>query len=384
MKRNIKLLALFNFFTDFKFHSAILVLYFAKVTGSYALAMSIFSVAMVSSALFEVPTGIFSDAIGRKRTILLGAFFAVLSAIFYATGVNYWFLFVGALCEGLSRSWYSGNNDALLHDTLAELGKKDSYDHYLGKLSSMFQIALAIGAAVGSVMAYQSFALVMWASVIPQAICLVLALRVAEPPKHTRQSANVFSYITVAAKNLWRNKKLRLLSLQDIISYGIGESTFNFRAAFVATLWPVWAIGFAKMFSYLAATLSFWFSGRIIKKFGGEWLLLWARVYSRGINMISLAIPTVLSPIIMSSTALWYGITSVTTNALMQKEFSDTERATMSSLNSLIGNLFFGVASLLLGYLADITSPAYALFAAEIVSMTNIYITWRMLRYRKK
>ena len=84
MERNIKLLALFNFFTDFKFYSAVLVIYFAKVTGSYTLAMSLFSVVMLTSALFEVPTGIFSDMIGRKKTVMLGAVSATVSAVFYA------------------------------------------------------------------------------------------------------------------------------------------------------------------------------------------------------------------------------------------------------------------------------------------------------------
>ena len=67
MHKNIRLLALFNFFTDFHLYTAILIIYFANVTGSYALGMSLFSVAMVSSALFEVPTGVFSDYLGRKR-----------------------------------------------------------------------------------------------------------------------------------------------------------------------------------------------------------------------------------------------------------------------------------------------------------------------------
>ena len=82
MHKNIKLLALFNFFTDFHLFSAILIIYFAQVTGSYALGMSLFSVAMVSSALFEVPTGVFSDYIGRKKTMILGAMCAVLSITF--------------------------------------------------------------------------------------------------------------------------------------------------------------------------------------------------------------------------------------------------------------------------------------------------------------
>ncbi len=73
ISKNVKLLKWFNFFSDFSLFSPIAILYFTQITGSFALGMSIFSVGMISAALFEVPTGIFSDKIGRKKTITLGA-----------------------------------------------------------------------------------------------------------------------------------------------------------------------------------------------------------------------------------------------------------------------------------------------------------------------
>jgi len=75
-------LALFNFFTDFNLYGEILVLYFVKLTASYMLEMNLFSIIMISSAVFELPTGIFSDFIGRKKTMMLGAVCSVLLIIF--------------------------------------------------------------------------------------------------------------------------------------------------------------------------------------------------------------------------------------------------------------------------------------------------------------
>ena len=65
--KNIKLLAWFNFFTDFKLYSAIAIIYFSQVTHSLALGMSIFSIASISDAVFELPTGVLSDMVGRKN-----------------------------------------------------------------------------------------------------------------------------------------------------------------------------------------------------------------------------------------------------------------------------------------------------------------------------
>src|SRR5258708_4831272 len=104
LQKNIKLLTWFNFFTDFKLYAPIAIIYFSLVTHSYALGASIFSITYITAALFDIPTGIFADAIGRKKTVVLGAIFAVLYAVFYAIGINFWFLAIGAVCEGLSRA----------------------------------------------------------------------------------------------------------------------------------------------------------------------------------------------------------------------------------------------------------------------------------------
>jgi len=383
MHRNIKLLAIFNFFTDFKFHSAVLVIYFANITGSYTLAMSLFSVVMVSSALFEVPTGVFSDLIGRKRTVLCGALFATLSAIFYAIGQTYWILFVGAVLEGISRSWYSGNNDALLHDSLRDIGKIDLYSHYLGKTSAMFQGALMIGGVAGSILAQWSFPLIMWLSVIPQITCFFISLFLTEPTHSTKGKANIFSHIKISVFHLWNNKILRLLSIQDILSFGIGESSFQFGAAFIGTIWPLWAIGFSKMISYGGASISFWFSGKFIRKIGEYNILIIANIYTRIANFIAYGIPTMFSPVLMASSSIFYGVTSVAKNSLMQKEYTHEQRATLGSLNSFMGSIFFGIFAPLLGLIADIYGPAKALIVVQFCMFSVLYINLKLKRMQK-
>lgn len=383
MHKNIKLLALFNFFTDFHLYSAILIIYFAQVTGSYALGMSLFSVAMVSSALFEVPTGIFSDYIGRKKTMILGAICAVLSLTFYAIGMNYWILFIGTLFEGLQRAWYSGNNDALLYETLSNSNRKDDYDHYLGRTSAMFQVAAAVGIILGGFIAVWSFSLVMWLSVIPQIICLIISLLIIEPIKQSRQSSNIYSHLINSAQKIWANRKLRLLSTNSIIGFAVGESTYQFRAAFVNTLWPLWAVGFSKVLSSIGAAISYWYSDKLIKKVGAFRLLLISNIYGKFINIGSVAVATIISPVLLSSTSLFYGATGVANSKLMQKEFTDEQRATLGSINSFMGNLAFGIFAVILGMFADKFGPTKALLFAYIFSLPTLLINWNLFKNNK-
>ena len=384
MQKNIKLLSWFNFFTDFKLYSPIMILYFAKVTGSFALGMSIFSIAMIASAFFEVPTGVLSDYVGRKRTVSFGALSAVLYAIFYAIGSFYWILLIGAIFEGLSRSFYSGNNDALLHDSLYEKGEVRHYEEYLGRISSMFQIALAVSAVIGSVIANWSFSLVMWISVIPQIICLILSFFLIEPNVRSKESANIFIHLKKAIMLFVKNKKLRLLNLSSVIKYAIGESTFHFQAAFYVLVWPIWAIGISKLISYIGASFSFFYSGRILKKYRHIKLLITSALYNRIVTIIAVVYPTVFSPVLMSSTSLFFGVSEVAKNSLFQKEFKKDVRATMGSLNAFAGSVVFGLFAYFLGYIADIFSPAMAILFFQILSLPIIWLYWKIYKLDKK
>lgn len=378
--RNIKILSWFNFFTDFKLYAPVAIIYFSHVTGSYALGMSIFSISMIASAIFEVPTGIFSDVIGRRKTVIFGAIAAMLYSIFYAIGQSFWILAVGAILEGLSQSFYSGNNDALLHDTLSESKDEHRYDEYLGKISAMFQAALAISAAIGGILAQWSFAVIMWTSVIPQLICIILALRLREPAGNTRVSGNIYQHLKEAIQNFLGNRKLRLLSLSSIFGFGFGEAAYQFQSAFYNSLWPIWAIGIAKMLSNLGGMISFQFSGRILKKYKAVQILVADNLYCRLVNIISTAFPNILSPLLMSTTSLFFGVTRVARSTLMQKEFTPNQRATMGSLNSFAGSIFFSIVAFALGSTADWLSPARAFLLLQVFMLANLIVYWKLFK----
>lgn len=378
---NIKILTWFNFFTDFKLYAPVAIIYFSHVTGSFALGMSIFSIAMISSAIFEIPTGVFSDRIGRRKTVIWGAASAVLYALFYAIGGSFWILAMGAVIEGVSRSFYSGNNDALLHDTLAESENQGFYDEHLGKVSSMFQAALAISAVLGGFLATWSFLLIMWLSVIPQIICFVLAFQLIEPSIHKYGSGNIYLHLKDAYQSFIKNKKLRLLSLSSILGYGFGEASYLFIPAFYNTLWPVWALGVAATFSNTLATFSFHFSGKLIRKFGAVKIMLIDNITNRIIGIISTVFPTMLSPFFLSSTSLFHGVTTVAKSTLMQKEFSNEQRATMGSLNAFVGSVFFGIVAFILGFTADQLSPAKAILLLQLFQFINLFIYWKLFRH---
>jgi MFS family permease len=382
IQRNISLLSWFNFCLDFRIYNAIAILYFAEVTGSYALALGIFSVVTISSSLFELPTGILSDRIGRKKTLLLGQMSTILSIFFYALGWSFLILVFGAILEWLAKSLYSGNNSALLYDSLKEMGKENEYGTYEGKVSSMFQIALGISAVIGTfTLGFESFQFLFWISLIPQILGLGIAFSLIEPKLHEKKiEPNIFAHISLAIDKFRTNLKLRNLSIASIVALGINEPIHNFYPAFMATLWPAWAIPLAKTWSHIFAAIGFRMSGKIIERYGAKKTVLWENGVNYIVSTLIIAFPSILTPLIRSITSLGFGIGSVAQNSLFQKEFTDAQRATMGSLNALAWSLFVSLFSILLGAVADAIGIYYALLWAQILAVSAVFLYKKALK----
>lgn len=380
LQKNIKLLTWFNFFTDFKLYGPIAIIYFSQVSHSYALGGAIFSIAYITSAIFDVPTGIFADRLGRKRTIVLGALSALIYVIFYAIGINFWILAIGAIFEGLSRAFYSGNNQALLHNMLSEEGMADEYHTYSGKLSSMFQIALGVSGLVGAVIANWSFPLIMWLSIIPQIMCLFISFQIVDSKRVIETTTSFIDDIKIGIKTFAENSNLRMLSIASIWGFASGETSYQFQAAFYNTVLPLWAIGIAKTLSNIGATIGFYFAGKVINRFGNFRMLFFGEIYSKVINFISYVFATPLSPFLMSTTSFFYGTSSTAESTLMQKEFTDAQRATMSSLNSFAGSFLFGIFTFVVGTFADKVGPRTSLLVLSISSWPIVWLLWNLLK----
>ncbi|MBI2593861.1 MFS transporter [Candidatus Daviesbacteria bacterium] len=378
--KNIKLLTWFSFFIDFRFYYPIAILYFSQIAGSYALGMLVFGVINISQALAEVPTGIFSDFIGRKRTMLLGALTAFFAVFCYALGFSYWVLIAGAIFEGLAFSFFSGNNEAFLHDTLKEKDMEKEYPKYHGRMSGMTQLAGGISAVAGGVLAFYSFPLAIWLSLISLGICILITFFFIEPKVVSEKSTNIYNHLTEAVKLFIKNSNLRLLSFSSILSYALGESGWLFRSAFFATLWPVWALGIPQMLGNLGAALGFFAAGRAIGRFGAKRLLIFGSLFAHTANILAFGYVTIFSPLLAVLGSPFFGISNTARSSLFQKEFSDKQRATMGSLNSFAGSLFFAVVSFGLGFIADLLSPARGLLILQLLMLVNIFVYWKLLK----
>lgn len=373
--KNINLLKWYNFFYDFRPYVAITVLYYAQVSGSFTLGLAVFSIISVMAAVFEVPTGIISDRIGRRKTVILGSVSSVIAIALYAFGGNFAWLAVGAIFNGLTRALLSGNNDALLYDTLKQEGKTDQFPEKLGKVNSMFEVGLAISALLAIGLSLISLQAVMIASILPQVICALIALRFVEPKVHTDEvSENIYSHLKEALHGFWHNPKLRKLSIAYSMDSALEQVQYDFKPAFAASLLPTWALGLVRSLDNIFGYFGYHFAGKISKSFGALKTLLGQQVISRLNIFLAAGLPTIVSPFLLNLNAFGFGIGETANRTLLQHEFTDKQRATMGSLNSLLGSLLFAVVALLVGLFADSIGPANTILILGITSIPVVLL----------
>lgn len=379
--RNISVLRHFCFWLDFRPYTPFAIIYFSAITGSYALGMSLFSVIMISNVCFQVPTGIYSDLIGRKRTMMFGAMAVCLALVFYASAHSYLTLFFGALLEGLAQAFFSGNNDALLHESLVQLARSDEYAELTGKNSAMFQSGLGLSALLGGCLVFHSYRTVFWVSALTQIVTVALTFKLINPAVHEKIRPNPFAHFWSSCLKIWRNPRLCLLTSAQMIAHGLGEGSYLFNNVFISRIWPNWALGIYNGLIHAFAGMSYWFSGRIIKRHKPLFLLTWINYCDRLLEVVGYGFQSIFSPIIIALGSLGFGITTVTYNTLYQKEFSNEERATMGSIISIFSSLALGLASLLIGGLADQLGPQCALLIACSFKLFAVPIYRKVFSY---
>lgn len=378
VQKNIKLLNYFKFFTNFSFYAPIAIIYFQHVTHSYALAASILSVSLVTSALLDVPTGIYADIKGRKNTMVLGALASVLAVIFYALGGGvYWVLVLGAILDGASRAFYSGNNYAFLHNLLASEGLEDQYHHYSGRLEAILIVGTSIASLLSGFIASWSFALLIWLSVIPQVICLFITLNLSETADYTK-TGTVLSHMKEALSAIIHRPTLRLLSISDILGNSVGPTAFQFQSAVYNAFWPLWAVGIGRAIAEWIAAPTSYFSGKIIDKLGGLKVMLISDVYAWLANVVAVVFPSVVSPLIISTSPVLWGPGDVAKRSLLQKEFTERQRATIASINSFIGSCLFAGLAYFVGLFADAHGPIKALLLVQVIAIPGLLVSFRL------
>ncbi|MBO4643458.1 MAG: MFS transporter [Alphaproteobacteria bacterium] len=388
IERNILLFKLNSFFGNLWPLLALAVVYFQQITGSYAAALGIFSVTTVSQSLSEVPTGVISDKVGRRYTLILYAVFSLFGLFLFSIAGNLTMptlLFVGAVSRGVADAFESGTGEALLYETMQELGKENEYDLVFSRSKMFGQIGLAAGALIATGVTYfYSLNVLAWVSFGISFFQLFIVLNFVEPGI-TGKGRRVSSLEHF--KNSWnaliKNKKLRYFACIKMFQKACGWTTYSFEGAYFNALIPTWAVSVVRIIKQITGIISYAIAP-CFRKLGFLKTLMTSSALMFLIDLTALVLNTFVTPFIMSFVNLFHGVSETAGSALFQKEFTQEQRATMGSIVSLIGALFLAVMYCFIGFVADLYSLYFAMLLLLLLKFLTVFGYYDLLRRFKE
>ena len=144
-------------------------------------AFQIKAVYSILIVLLEIPSGYFADAIGRKRSLLIGATLGALGFGVYSGFQGFWSFLIAEAILGIGQSFISGSDSAMLYDTLMVAKRQNEYARYEGRLTAIGNAAESISAFVGGLLALVSLKSLFYAQTMVAFIAVPAALTLVEP-----------------------------------------------------------------------------------------------------------------------------------------------------------------------------------------------------------
>ena len=367
LESNIIKLHVMNALGHARFHTAIYALFLLSKgfsTRDFFLIESAYALVLL---LMEAPTGVISDRISRKWSLVVASVVAipVVPVIIFSDS---FFVVLGAMAAGGAASaLVSGTDVALLYDTLVALGREGGFQRVLGKMTLYSSASLAVAAIAGGLLAQRGMAYAWWAYFAIGLLALPVRLSLREPP--FRKTAEPEQY----ARHL--GEALRI-SFTGNVGYFV---------VYAAVIWLFFRLGFWLWQPYLELIAVPLPAFGVVYAAQNVMFGLVSRHAYRietrlGLRASLLLIPSVLAvALLMQSQATGplggafifahsaaSGAFSILLPAYINQRIPSTKRATVLSIKNMLNSVLFMVFSPLLGQVVDTSSLSAALLGMAV------------------
>lgn len=286
--KNIKLLYIINATGRAIFWLGIWILYY-RGFGGYAAVGILETVMIVSSIVFEIPTGAIADLIGKKKTLFIGLLGIGLTNIWMGFAPDLMQMILCLIFMNLGYALTSGTFEALMYDSLKDEGKEAQYARTLSKATGFALAVSAIAGISGGYLYTYWVGLPFILTGVFNLFSAMAALLLIEPKTDTEKFsiANYFKQNVLGIRELFKNIAvirrtvgLLLVMLVALMMYEGLNDTLNIAYGFSAV-----QLGMLSALFYLtAAGVSVW-AGKLSTKVSKNSLFI-ASVFVFAISML--------------------------------------------------------------------------------------------------
>lgn len=338
--------------------------------------------------LFEIPTGIIADTVGRRASYLLGTVTLAVSTLAYVglwqVRGPFWMWLAASVLIGLGFTFFSGAVEAWLVDALASVGYAGTLDTIFGRGQVVSGAAMLVGSVAGGWIAQHTSLGVPY--LLRGAILFVMFAFAAvamrdlgfTPERHGSTAQEVARLARQTVDLGWKVPPIRWLMVQALATGGVGIYAFYALQPYLLELYGdpnayqvaglvAAAVAIAQMIGGLAAGQV----RRLARRRTSALVVI--SVLSAGVMV---AIGTVDSfGAVVTLTALW-GLTFAAFTPIRQSYLNglipSRQRATLLSADSLMSSAGGVWAQPALGRVADVRGYAASYVVSAAITAVAI------------
>lgn len=343
----------------------------------------------VAVALLELPTSGFADAFGRKPVLVVAGVVNVMSAVAYMTAQTFWAFAAAAFLMGVYRALDSGPLEAWYVDTVHHYDPGADVDRDLAHQGSVLGASIAVTAvlsgaliALDPVPGWHPFTLSLLLFLLLSVVHLVATVLLLREPPRSQGAGRAWASVRetpavirdgvrllrgnrvlgalVAVELFWAAgmvvfEQLQSLRLAELLRSETEAGAWSGPIAGVA--WVVFALGSA-------------LAGALTPRIGVARTAIVARVLN-GLGAVVMGLVAGPAALVLAYLVTYslHGVCTAPHSALLHREATPRNRATVLSLNSLVGFAAFAAVSPALGQLAGVTSTQTAMVSAGAFSV---------------
>jgi MFS family permease len=364
VSRNLRLFYLFRLLATSYLFVPIFMLFQADRGLSFFERLALGGIYSAVVIAVEIPTGVFADRLGRRRSMMLGALMMVASCLLAVIARDFVTFAIAESLAAVSMALCSGADSAYLFDLLLEHDRVHEYGRRESAASAWHLVGSAIAFAGGGMLAQIDLSLPYLVTAGVASIAAVVASmldddhpRVVgghEPARLVMRSWG--TQMSAAIRDVTSNGRLVWLIGYSAVVFMLLRATIYLYQPYLEQrgLGPI-GIGllFAGVYVVAAAVA---YRTHLLRRRVGDELLLWALLAALAISFLGLAGaangPWMLVLLLVQAVA--NGIYSPLTKPLLNAEIPDSSRrAAVLSIESMARRAAMGVFSPLVGLFGE-------------------------------
>ena len=360
MSRNLRLFYLFRLLETSYLYVPIFMLFQEERGLSFFERLALGGIYAGVIVVVEIPTGVFADRIGRRRSMMLGALMMAASCLVAFSSHGFGMFAVAETMAAISIALCSGADSAYLFDLLLEHDRVHEYSRRESAASAWHLIGSAIAFAGGGMLAQIDYGLPYLVTAGVACIAaLVAGMLDNDRPRHhvarvpARDVMRTWGReMRAAVREVTNNNRLAWLIGYSAVVFMLLRATIYIYQPYLHArgLGPI-EIGLLFAGVYVVASAVAYRTHLLRRRFGDD-VLLWSLLAALAVSFLGLAGashgPWMLALLLVQAVA--NGIYSPLAKPLINHEITDSSRrAAVLSVESMARRAAMGIFSPLVG-----------------------------------